>query len=252
MARVVAVIPARWASTRFPGKPLALLGGEPMITHVIRRARSSRSVDEVLVATDDDRIAQAARRAGAEVVITGECASGTDRVAEAVRGRSGIALVVNLQGDEPLLSGANVDVLVAGMLERPEVSIGTLCRPLPAERSNDPNAVKVVRRVDGRALYFSRSPVPHPREPRAAAQLWRLHLGIYAFRPEALELFVSLGPSPLERAESLEQLRALEHGLEILVLDAPEDAFGVDTPEDLGRVERMLGRRPDAGDHGRG
>lgn len=240
MASVIAVIPARWASTRFPGKPLAPLAGVPMIVHVIRRVSSASTIDAVLVATDDQRIAETVRAAGVEVVMTGDCASGTDRVAEAVRDRSGLDLVVNLQGDEPLLSGANVDTLVSGMLARPEIPIGTLCRPLDPGRAGDPNAVKVVRRLDGRALYFSRSAVPYPRDASAAGPLWRLHLGIYAFRPQALARFVALGPSGLERAEGLEQLRALENGMELLVLDAPDDACGVDTPEDLERVELKL------------
>jgi 3-deoxy-manno-octulosonate cytidylyltransferase (CMP-KDO synthetase) len=238
---VVAAIPARFASTRFPGKPLATLAGQPMIAHVVRRARSAASVDHVLVATDDERIARAAEAAGAEAVMTGECASGTDRVAEAVRGRpEAWDLVVNLQGDEPLLPAENIDALVTGMVADPEVGIGTLCRPLPADRRDDPNAVKVVRDHRGRALYFSRSLVPHPRDAAAAAPLWRLHLGIYCFRRPVLEAFVQLPPSPLERAEGLEQLRALENGLDIVVLDAPGEAMGVDTPEDLARVAARM------------
>lgn len=240
--RVLAAIPARYGSTRFPGKPLAELAGEPMIAHVVRRARAASSVDHVLVATDDERVARAAEAAGAEPVMTGECASGTDRIAEAVRGRAEPwELVVNLQGDEPLLPAENIDALVAGMRNDPEVGISTLCRPLPEDRRDDPNAVKVVRDARGRALYFSRSRIPYPRDEDAAAPLWRLHLGIYGFRRETLEAFVKLPPSPLERAEGLEQLRALEHGLDILVLDAPGEAFGVDTPEDLARVAARIG-----------
>lgn len=239
---MLAAIPARYGSTRFPGKPLAELAGEPMIAHVVRRARAASSVDHVLVATDDERIARAAEAAGAEPVMTGECASGTDRIAEAVRGRSeSWELVINLQGDEPLLPAENIDALVAGMRDAPEVGIGTLCRPLPADRREDPNAVKVVRDARGRALYFSRSTIPYPRDEDAATSLWRLHLGIYGFRRATLEAFVRLPPSPLERAEGLEQLRALEHGLDILVLDAPGEAFGVDTPEDLARVAARIG-----------
>lgn len=239
----VAVIPARWASSRFPGKPLAELGGQPMIAHVVRRAAAARSVSHVIVATDDERIAEAGRAAGAEVVMTGECASGTDRVAAAVAGRGEWDVVVNLQGDEPLLAAGNVDALVDGLRERPGMPMATLCRPLDPQRAADPNAVKVVRRRDGRALYFSRAGIPFPRDATAAAALWRLHLGIYAFRREALERFVGLGPSPLERAEGLEQLRALENGIDILVLDAPHDAFGVDTPEDLERARARMSER---------
>jgi 3-deoxy-manno-octulosonate cytidylyltransferase (CMP-KDO synthetase) len=240
ISHVVAVIPARWASTRFPGKPLAELAGEPMIAHVVRRALEAATVEHVIVATDDERIARAAEAAGAEAVLTGDCPSGTDRVAAAVAGREEWDVVVNVQGDEPLLSGDNIDVLVRGLLAASDVSIATLCRPLEPERADDPNAVKVVRDQRGRALYFSRSLIPFPREAASAAALWRLHLGIYCFRRDALAQFVSLAPSPLERAEALEQLRALENGIPILVLDAPHPAYGVDTPEDLRRVEEIM------------
>jgi len=238
--KVVAVIPARWASTRFPGKPMAELAGEPMISHVVRRASEATTVDHVIVATDDERIAEAASAVGAEAVMTGECPSGTDRVAAAVAGRDEWEIVINVQGDEPLLSGDNIDVLVSGLLADDEVGMSTLCRPLEAERVEDPNAVKVVRDARGRALYFSRSPIPYPRHREAAWKLWRLHLGIYGFRRETLEAFVELPPSDLEQAEALEQLRALENGIQILVLDAPHPAFGVDTPEDLERVEKII------------
>jgi 3-deoxy-manno-octulosonate cytidylyltransferase (CMP-KDO synthetase) len=244
--RVVAVIPARWASSRFPGKPLAELAGEPMIAHVVRRASEASTVEHVVVATDDERIARAAESAGAEAVLTGDHPSGTDRVAAAVADRHEWSLVVNLQGDEPLLAGANVDALVAGLQRDAGCAMATLCRPLEPERADDPNAVKVVRDRDNRALYFSRSAIPYPRRPEQAAPLWRLHLGIYGFRREALARFVALPPSALEMAEGLEQLRALENGISILVLDAPEPAFGVDTPEDLDRVQEILKQRTDA------
>jgi 3-deoxy-manno-octulosonate cytidylyltransferase (CMP-KDO synthetase) len=239
---VVAVIPARWASTRFPGKVLAEIAGQPMIVHVVRRATEAARVNHVIVATDDARIQNVAEAAGAEVVMTGECTSGTDRVAEAVLGKSDWEIAVNLQGDEPLIAPQNIDVLVEGMLAAPEVGIATLCRPLDPARVDDPNAVKVVRDRRGRALYFSRSPLPYPRRPDVAEDLWKLHLGIYGFRRDALSTFVNLSPSPLERAEALEQLRALENGLDVLVLDAPHGAFGVDTPEDLEHVKQLLER----------
>jgi len=243
ISHAVAVIPARWASTRFPGKPLAELAGEPMIAHVVRRASEATTVEHVIVATDDERIARAAEKAGAEAVLTGECPSGTDRVAAAVAGRDEWDVIVNVQGDEPLLSGENIDVLVRGLLADPDAPMATLCRPLEPERADDPNAVKVVRDAKNRALYFSRSAIPFPREAATAASLWRLHLGIYCFRREGLTHFVSLAPSPLERAEGLEQLRALENGIPILVLDAPHPADGVDTPEDLLRVEKIMHKK---------
>jgi 3-deoxy-manno-octulosonate cytidylyltransferase (CMP-KDO synthetase) len=238
--RVVAAIPARWGSTRFPGKALADLAGEPMIAHVVRRALAARTVDHVIVATDDERVAAAANEAGAEAMMTGVHPSGTDRIAEAVSGGSNWELVVNVQGDEPMLSAANIDTLVEGMRARPEIGMATLCRPISALEAEDPNAVKVVCRTDGRALYFSRSVIPFPRDPEVAESLWRLHLGIYGFRPETLAAFVAMTQSPLERAEGLEQLRALGNGIEILVFDAPDEAHGVDTPRDLDRVRMMM------------
>ena len=219
---------------------MAELAGEPMIVHVVRRASEARTVDHVIVATDDERIAKAATGAGAEAVMTGECPSGTDRVAAAIEGRDEWEIVVNVQGDEPLLSGENIDVLVDGLQTDRLVRMSTLCRPLESERTDDPNAVKVVRDLRGRALYFSRSLIPYPRHRKAAWKLWSLHLGIYGFRRDALEAFVKLPPSELEQAEGLEQLRALENGIQILVLDAPHPAFGVDTPEDLERVEKII------------
>jgi len=237
---VVAAIPARWGSSRFPGKAVADLAGDPMIAHVVRRALAARSIDHVIVATDDERVAAVAIAAGAEAVMTGVHPSGTDRIAEAVAGDSNWELVINVQGDEPMLSAANIDTLVEGMRARPEVGMATLCRPIAAAEVADPNAVKVVRRTDGRALYFSRSAIPFPRVPATAGSLWRLHLGIYGFRPDTLTAFVAMAPSALERAEGLEQLRALENGFDILVFDAPDEAHGVDTPQDLERVRMMM------------
>lgn len=236
----VAVIPARLASSRFPRKALALICGEPMIAHVVNRALESKFLSEVLVATDDKEIVAAAEKAGALAVMTGECASGTDRVAEAALGRSGWDLLINVQGDEPLLSARNIDVLVEGMVSRPEAEMGTLCRPLDAAHLEDPNIVKLVRRSDGRALYFSRAGIPFFREGEVDSEMIRKHLGIYAYRRKALEAFVSLPISSLEEAEKLEQLRALEAGMDIMVFDAPDEAFGVDTEDDLRIVEDLM------------
>lgn len=240
MNGVVAAIPARWGSTRFPGKALADLAGEPMIAHVVRRVLAAETIDHVIVATDDDRVAVAADAAGAEAVMTGVHPSGTDRIAEAVDNGSDWEVVVNVQGDEPMLSGANIDTLVRGMRDNPEAGMATLCRPLSADAVSDPNAVKAVRGLGCRALYFSRSVIPYPRDPAAAEPQWRLHLGVYGFRPQTLAEFVALEPSALEAAEGLEQLRALENGIDILVFDAPDPAHGVDTPEDLERVRRLM------------
>jgi len=241
--KVLAVIPARWSSTRFPGKPLAELCGQPMIVHVVRRAQTARTIDGVIVATDDERIADAVRVAGADVVMTGECPSGTDRVAEALADHGDWRLAVNVQGDEPLLAPENIDALVVGMDRHPDVPIGTLCRPLDCDSVGDPNRVKVVCDNRGRALYFSRSVIPYPRAEEKAEALWRLHLGVYAYRPEGLRRFVGLQPSALESAECLEQLRALENGLQIVVIEAPQESWGVDTPEDLKWVEKLMRAR---------
>lgn len=211
-----------------------------MIAHVVRRAMAAETVDHVIVATDDERVAMAATDAGAQAVMTGEHPSGTDRIAEAVAGSGEWELVVNVQGDEPMLSGANIDTLVKGMRDRPDAGMATLCRPMKPEAVDDPNAVKVVRGADNRGLYFSRSVIPYPRDREAATPLWRLHLGIYGFRPDVLKRFVSLEPSALERAEGLEQLRALENGIDILIFEAPDAAHGVDTPEDLARVQILM------------
>ena len=239
----VAVIPARLASSRFPRKALALICGEPMIVHVVRRALESEFLSEVLVATDDREIAAAGEQAGALAVMTGECASGTDRVAEAALGRSNWDLLINVQGDEPLLSAKNIDVLIEGMSAHPEIGMGTLCRPLDPTHFEDSNIVKLVRRADGRALYFSRAGIPFFREGQRAPAMLRKHLGIYAYRRAALEAFIALGPSLLEEAEKLEQLRALEAGMDIVVFDAPDEAFGVDTEEDLKIVENLMRER---------
>jgi len=236
---VVGIIPARYASVRFPGKPLALLAGKPMVVHVLEGARAARRLDRVLVATDDERIADAVRRAGGEALATSlQAASGTDRLAEAARA-IGADVYVNIQGDEPMMSGENMDRVVETLLASPERRLATLAIALPAREAADPNVVKVVVASDGRALYFSRSPVPYFR---AGEPAYRKHLGLYAYRAEALEAVSKLPPSPLERAESLEQLRWLEAGYAIWVGEAATDSIGIDTPEDLARAENLLKR----------
>jgi 3-deoxy-D-manno-octulosonate cytidylyltransferase len=234
---IVGIIPARYPSVRFPGKPLASLAGRPMIQHVFEAARASRRLDRVVVATDDARIAEAVRAAGGEAVMTSpRAASGTDRLAEAARSVPADAYV-NVQGDEPLMSAENIDRVVETLTARPDRAIATLAFPLAPERASDPNAVKVAVARDGRALYFSRSPIPHFVGGTPA---YRKHLGIYAYRAATLADLAALPPSPLERAESLEQLRWLEAGYVIWVGEAASDSIGVDTPADLEEVERLL------------
>ncbi len=233
---VIAVIPARYASVRFPGKPLAPLAGRPMIVHVLEAVRGAKRVDRTLVATDDARIADCVRDAGGEAVMTSPAAaSGTDRVAEVARYISADAYL-NVQGDEPLMPAENIDRAVAALLDSPGRAIATLSWPLPAARAGDPDTVKVAVAEDGRALYFSRSAIPYYRNGEPG---YRKHLGIYAYRASALAQVAALPPSPLEKAESLEQLRWLEAGQAIWVGEAAGDSVGVDTPADLAEAERQ-------------
>jgi len=239
MARVTVIIPARYAATRFPGKPLAELWGKPLIWHVWERARRARSAHRVLIATDDLRIASAARAFGAEVAMTrGDHPTGTDRVAEAA-GPIETDLVVNVQGDEPLIDPADIDAAVAPLLADATIPMGTLCSPLESvgELAN-PNVVKVVFDREGRALYFSRLPIPFVRDHGAEAERYR-HIGLYVYRKEFLLQLGRLAPTPLEKAEKLEQLRVLEHGYRLHVTVVPHASPGVDTPADLERIKAM-------------
>jgi 3-deoxy-manno-octulosonate cytidylyltransferase (CMP-KDO synthetase) len=239
----VIVIPARYGSTRFPGKSLARLQGRPMIQWVWEAASRSRLTEQVIVATDDDRIADVAAKFGADVVMTKKShCSGTDRIAE-VADKISAHLYINVQGDEPLLSPGAVDDLIRGMAESPRIPIGTLAHRIENKAEwLSPEVVKVVCNRHGEALYFSRSPLPFMRKWNVNANLLR-HVGIYAYRAAALATFVSLKPSALEVAESLEQLRALEHGMTIQVIETKYRCLGVDTPADLARVEAVLRRQ---------
>jgi 3-deoxy-manno-octulosonate cytidylyltransferase (CMP-KDO synthetase) len=232
------IIPARYGASRFPGKPLALLAGKPLICHVAERAARARGVSRVAVATDDERIAAAARGCGAEAVMTGPAATGTDRVAEAARAMGGqVELVVNLQGDEPLIEPGAIEALLAAMADGAEMA--TLSRPLEDGELERPHVVKVVTDARGRALYFSRAPIPHRRDGGRSA-LARAHVGVYGFRADFLQAFTRLPAGRLEQEESLEQLRALEHGHEIQVVETAYRGFGVDTPEDLERARSLI------------
>ncbi len=234
---VIGVIPARFASVRFPGKPLAPLAGRPMVLHVWEAARAARRLGRVVVATDDARIAACVREAGGEAVMTSPgAASGTDRVAEVARAMPADAYV-NLQGDEPLMPAENVDRAVDALFAEPGRSLATLAISAGREAAADPDCVKVAVARDGRALYFSRSPIPYFRNGEPS---YRKHLGIYAYRASTLAEVAALPPSPLERAESLEQLRWLEAGYTIWVGEAAGDSIGVDTPADLANAERRL------------
>jgi 3-deoxy-manno-octulosonate cytidylyltransferase (CMP-KDO synthetase) len=241
--RVVGLIPARYASKRFPGKALADLLGKPLLQHVVERAAQARSLSEVVVATDDPRIADAVRGFGGKVEMTAAShPSGTDRIAEVAQHLE-CDLVVNIQGDEPLIIPAEIDAAVAPLLDDATIPMGTLACPLPLAQATDPNAVKVVVGVNGFALYFSRAPIPHLRDGHAGgASPYLLHIGLYVYRRDVLLKLASLPPTPLEERERLEQLRALEHGIRIRVVTTGHPSIGVDTPEDLERVRRMLTR----------
>jgi 3-deoxy-D-manno-octulosonate cytidylyltransferase len=237
--RVAVVIPARYGATRLPGKPLAQIDGRPMIWYVWERAKRSRSASRVVVATDDDRILDAVRGFGGEAVMTSPgCASGTDRVAEAARSlKEGI--VINLQGDEPMMHPSVIDAVAESLLADPVVSMATAALPLDdPDAFVRPSVVKVVVDARGDALYFSRSPIPHYRD--AASGRFRKHLGIYGYRREFLFTVAALRPTPLEEAEKLEQLRVLQSGYRIRVVDVAYDSTGVDTPDDLQTVEERI------------
>jgi len=246
----VVAIPARYAASRLPGKPLRLLAGEPMVLHVARRALAA-GAREVWIATDDDRIATALEGAGVRVAMTSaDHASGTDRLAECARiaGWSDDTIVVNLQGDEPFAPAAGIRA-VAELMRAGDTEMATLAAPVTdVETLFDPNAVKLVRGEDGRALYFSRAPIPWPRDAFAQDRSrmpdggpWLRHIGIYGYRAGFLQRFAALPPGRLERIESLEQLRVLEAGYRIAVGVTPEPfPPGVDTPEDLARAEAWI------------
>jgi 3-deoxy-manno-octulosonate cytidylyltransferase (CMP-KDO synthetase) len=243
---IVGVIPARFASTRLPGKPLLSDTGRPLIVHVVEAARRARSLDRVIVATDDRRIAEAVASFGGEAVMTrADHATGTDRVAEVAAQLRGARIIVNLQGDEPEVSGEALDRVVALLEGDPEAPMATLATAIRDEAIyRDPACVKVVCSARGRALYFSRSPIPCHRDglPDSASSprpIAYLHLGLYAYRREFLLSIGSLPPSPLEAAEKLEQLRVLDAGYPIAVGIVEEASVGIDTPEDYRRfVER--------------
>ena len=241
MSEVVAIIPARWASTRFPGKPLAMLRGKPLVQHVWERACRAKSVDRVIVATDDMRIAQAAFDFGAEIALTSpKHPTGTDRLAEVAAKLPSAGIILNVQGDEPDIAPATIDRLARALAGDRELGMVTAANPVtdPSDIRN-PNVVKVVTGRDGRALYFSRSVIPHDRDGRGGVKYLR-HQGIYGYRRKVLLDFVKWKPTPLEKAEKLEQLRALENGVAIGVIIVKNASVGVDAPEDLARAERAL------------
>lgn len=256
-AKVLGIIPARWGSTRFPGKPLHPIAGKALIQHVWERCLQCRNLNSVIVATDDDRIAQAVESFGGQVALTSsDHPSGTDRIAEVARDRDDFTHVINIQGDEPLISPNLIDQLADALIENPDYGMVTAANPIhfADPGHDDPNIVKVVVDHQSNALYFSRSPIPFPRNPppstgdtaNAAAntttrplQILR-HKGIYGFTRSFLLKFVSWEPSPLEMCEQLEQLRALENGAKIAVIITTDDSPGIDTPEQADILQRQF------------
>ena len=239
LRQIVGAIPARFASTRLPGKPLRPLAGRPLIEHVYRRASEARELDRVVVLTDDPRIAETVEGFGGQVELTPEdCASGSDRVAFAARNWE-VSGVVNIQGDEPLIDPQAIDLVAAHLREHADAPIVTLAAPASQDERCNPEVVKVVVGLDDTALYFSRSAIPHLRHDDDQATALR-HIGIYGYQRAALLELAEMPVSPLEQCESLEQLRALENGMMIKVLRVSHAWQGVDTMEDLELVERIL------------
>jgi 3-deoxy-manno-octulosonate cytidylyltransferase (CMP-KDO synthetase) len=239
--RPLVAIPARWGSTRFPGKPLHHIAGKPLVQHVWERCLQCQEVGAIVIATDDERIATTARNFGAQVVMTAaDHPSGTDRIAEAAAAFPEHECVINVQGDEPLISPALIDELARTLQADPGVRMITAAAPIhdPAQMT-DPNIVKVVLDQNGDSLYFSRSPLPYVRDATAGVQPLR-HLGLYGYQRAFLQEFISWPPSLLEKAECLEQLRALEHGVRLRVVLTQDLSPGVDTPEQAAAIEALL------------
>lgn len=254
---VIAIIPARYASVRLPGKLLLPVGGKPLILHTLEQAKKARNISRAIVATDDERIFDAVRDSGNEAVMTrADHPSGSDRIAEVAEKLPADSIVANVQGDEPMIAPETIDAAVAAMLADPLADIVTTCEPISSkEELLNPNVVKVVVGEGGYALYFSRSPMPFPREaamryggdPGRAIDaepelfaMFRKHTGLYVYRREYLLKFTKMPQTKLEKIEMLEQLRALENGARIRVVDAAAASIGVDTAEDLERVREIL------------
>ena len=238
--KILGVIPARFGSTRFPGKALANVDSRTMLQHVYERVSMARYLQNVIIATDDDRIYNEARRFGARVLMTrADHVSGTDRVAEVASAFEDIELVVNIQGDEPLIDPDAIDTAVLPLLEEPAIPMATLKKRIEDPRElADPNVVKVVTDRFENALYFSRATIPYARD--AGSVPCFKHIGLYVYRREFLLRYATLPVGPLEQTERLEQLRALENGFRIRVVETDYESFGIDTPDDLERVQSLI------------
>lgn len=244
---VLAVVPARYASARFPGKIIAPLEGKPLVLHAYERAGHARLVDEVLIATDAQEVVDALAPYGANICLTrSDHPTGTDRIAEVAQSRKA-QVIVNVQGDEALLDPQAIDATIQALLDDPEAVMSTARHPIHRPESvASPHVVKCVTDQRGRALYFSRAPIPHIRDnedrQRDATIYWQ-HIGLYVYRRDFLLHYASLAQTPLEQLEKLEQLRVLEHGYAIAVIDTNYEGVGVDVPEDLERVKDLLAKR---------
>jgi len=245
MSKIIGIIPARYASTRFPGKPLVDIAGKTMIQRVYEQASKAKSLSKVVIATDDERIADEVKRFGGEFVFTASHhQSGTDRCAEVIEQLPGFNIVINIQGDEPFIEPAQIDLLASCFTEA-KVELATLIKPIQSQESiYNPNSPKVVIDVNGRAMYFSRSPIPFIRngEPGVWAEKHQFykHIGIYGYKTEALKAITKLPPSSLEIAESLEQLRWIENGFYIQTKVTDLETVAIDTPEDLLKLNKLL------------
>lgn len=242
--RVLGVIPARYASTRFPGKMLANIFGKPLVLWTYDSSKRATMLDHLIIATDDERIADIAEMHGADVMMTSQsCRNGTERVAEVAKKLRIYDLVVNIQGDEPLISGNAIDALVMDMIAHPDAGMGTLSVPITSQRQlRSPDVVKVVRTTDDTVLYFSRSPIPYRRNGIFTPLR---HIGVYAYRWEALMRVSLMEATPLEREEGLEQMRALECGIKIRCINIPDETnlIAIDRPEDIEKFKRALKKR---------
>lgn len=240
MKKIVAVIPARYQSSRFPGKPLAMIAGKTMIRRVYERVSQATGMDTVIVATDDERIYDEVQRFQGNVVMTGACSCGTERVYEAVKGCT-CDIVINVQGDEPLIKSEMIEELIAAFADD-GVVMATLCKEITSDADiKNPNIVKAVRDKNENALYFSRYPIPYNRDQQKNVKYFK-HIGIYGYKKDFLKEYIQMKKTPLEMTENLEQLRVLENGYKIRVKETIYDSIGVDTPEDILKIEKELKR----------
>ena len=237
---VVCIIPARYGSTRLPGKPLLDIAGKPMIRHVVEQVRRAQHPSRIIVATDDARIVEAVCAFGGEVQLTAaNHLTGTDRLAEVAATLPEAELIINVQGDEPLIPPQAIDALADAFSGQPDLQMATLMTALAEDEFDNPAAVKVAASLDGFAIYFSRSLIPYRRNPGPYARFFK-HIGVYAYRRDFLLQYARLAPTPLELTESLEQLRALEYGFRIRLIETTFRSIGVDTPEDLAKVRQLF------------